>query len=94
MLPGINRKRAAELEPRIQKVILRHVKVYKRLLREKEKFLSDRDPKETLFGFGGFRKIDDFIRETEGPVEDRLIVLKNLLLELKALVDREKRQDR
>ena len=89
MLPGISKKSAMELEPKIQRIIVKHVKAYKRLLKEKERFLSDKDPKEVIFGFGGFKKIDDFIRKTEGPSEDKLIVLKNLLLSLKTLVDRE-----
>jgi hypothetical protein len=89
MLPGISKKKTMALEPKIQNVILKHIMAYKAVLKEKDRFLSERDPKASLFGFGGFKKIDDFIRETEGPLEDRLLVLKSALLDLRASVDRE-----
>lgn len=89
MLPGISMKKTMALEPKLQKVILKHITDYKAVLKEKDRFLSEKDPKDTLFGFGGFRKIDDFIRETEGPLEDRLLVLKGALLDLRTSVDRE-----
>ncbi len=88
-MPGVSKKKMMSLEPRIQKVIGRHVKEYRKVLQEKDRFLAHKDPKESVFGFGGFRKIDDFIRETEGDLEDRLLVLKGVLLELRNSVDRE-----
>ena len=88
-LPGIEKKRILELEPKIQKVVRRHIRNFKKILKEKEKILEDKDPREEILGFGGLKKMDNFIKKSEGPVQDKLIVLKSKLMKFKNLVDRE-----
>ncbi len=88
-LPGIRQKMIEDLEPKFRKVINRHVKELKDIVKEKERILDAEDPKEELLGLGGFKKIDKFVIKVEGPLEEKLLTLKQDMQELKEAIDRE-----
>lgn len=88
-LPGIRQKMIEDLEPKFRKVINRHVKELKEIVKEKERILDTEDPKEELLGLGGFKKIDKFVIKVEGPLEEKLLTLKQDMQELKEAIDRE-----
>jgi len=88
-LPGITKKRIDEFHPKLRAAIRRHIKEVKKIIGEKEKLLDREDPKEELLGLGGFKTIDKFIIKVEGPIEEKLLNLKQDMQELKEAIDRE-----
>ncbi len=88
-LPGITKKNIDKLHPKLRAAIRRHIKEVKKVVGEKEKLLDREDPKEELLGLGGFKTIDKFIIKIEGPLEEKLLTLKQDMQELREAIDRE-----
>jgi len=87
--PGITKKAVEQLEPKVQKIVRKHLDDVKAVIKEKENIFKNKDPNEKFFGFKGFKQLDTYASKSKGKVKKHLADLKTTVNALKASIDQE-----